>query len=142
MDMNTIIINRYQEEDKQTIGELILKNRDNEEPFTCHTLELPWRANAKNTSRIPEGEYLAVKHVSPKFGACLWIQEVPNRTEILIHRGNFHKDTLGCILVGKNLTDIDGDGYRDVTHSRDTLKKLLEEIDRDIVTVHINDVFF
>lgn len=140
--MKTIIINRYEEEDKQTIGELILKDMNGKEIFTCKTLELPWRDNEVKISRIPAGDYLAVKHNSPKFGDCFWIQEVPDRTEILIHRGNFHKDTLGCILVGKKLADIDGDGYRDVTASRNTMEELLNLVDTDIVTVHINNVFF
>lgn len=140
--MKTLVIDRFEEENKQTIGELTVKDRSNKEIFTCKTLELPWKNNAKYVSRIPEGDYIAIRHTSPKFGKTIWIQEVPNRTEILIHAGNFHRDTLGCILVGKNLTDIDGDGYRDVTNSRDTLNKLLDLIEKDIVTVHINDVFF
>lgn len=140
--MNTLIINRYEEEEKQTLGELTVKNCDGVEVFNCKTLELPWRNNAKKISRIPKGEYLAIKHVSPKFGECIWIQEVPNRTEILIHHGNFHEDTVGCILVGRKFSDIDGDGYRDVTNSRDTLNELLSLLEKDIVTVHVNDVFF
>lgn len=140
--MKTLVIDRFKEENKQTVGELTVKDESNKEIFTCKTLELPWRDNAKNISRIPEGDYMGIKHVSSKFGETIWIQEVPNRSEILIHAGNFHRDTLGCILVGKTFTDIDGDGYRDVTQSRDTLNKLLDLIQKDIVTVHINDVFF
>ena len=30
----------------------------------------------------------------------LWLQEVPNFTNILIHIGNTIKDTMGCILIG------------------------------------------
>jgi len=35
-------------------------------------------------------------------------------------------DILGCILVGLNLTDINGDGYQDVTSSRVAMNKLLK----------------
>lgn len=140
--MNTIIIDRFEEEDKQTLGELTVKGPRGSVLFSAKTLELPWKENQKYISRIPEGDYIALKHNSPKFGECFWIQEVPERTEILIHRGNFYHDVKGCILVGKNFTDIDGDGYRDVTSSTSTLNKLLDIVEGNIATVHINNVFF
>ena len=52
--------------------------------------------------------------------------DVPNRSYILIHSGNYNKHTLGCILVGATLSDINGDGYRDTTNSKETLNKLNE----------------
>lgn len=140
--MKTIIIDRFQEEEKQTLGELRLKDKHGEVIFECYTLELPWRDNERNVSRIPKGEYLASQHVSSKFGDCIWIQNVPNRSEILIHKGNFHDDTLGCILVGEDIADIDGDGYRDVTNSTETINKMLSFIEKDLFTVHINNNFF
>ena len=139
--MKTIIITRYQEERKQTLGSLIVKDCDNEVIFECFTLELPDRGNENEISRIPAGDYLAVKHESPKFGDTMWLQDVPNRSEILIHAGNFYDDTLGCILVGESITDIDGDGVRDVTNSRKTLENLLNLIKKDIITVHINNSY-
>ena len=83
-----------------TIGELFI----NGERF-CDTLENPWLDNQRNISCIPEGEYpvrlrLARESASRDY-LHLLVQDVPNRDYILFHRGNFPKDTRGCILVGQ-----------------------------------------
>lgn len=50
---------------------------------------------------IPFGEYKVEVTYSPKFKRELPILlDVPNFEGIRIHRGNYIKDTLGCILVG------------------------------------------
>lgn len=116
--MKTITITRTKESSYQTLG--ILQFGD----FSCKTLELPWKNNERRVSRIPSGEYECVPHQSPKFGDSLWVQDVPNRSEILIHLGNYYRDTLGCILVGREFLDIDGDGHLDVTASRSTMTEL------------------
>jgi len=54
------------------------------------------------------------------------LQNVPNRSEILIHKGNYHSDILGCILIGNDLSDINKDGYLDVTSSKKAIKELLK----------------
>ena len=110
---------------KQTEGELYVIDND-QIIYECKTLELPWRENQRRVSCIPSGNYKAVKHISPKFGRTFWIKDVPNRSEILIHSGNYNSHTLGCPLVGQTLTDINGDGLRDVTNSRFTMNELLE----------------
>ena len=50
--------------------------------------------------------------------------DVPDRNYILIHAGNYYSDIRGCILVGMDHLDINKDGFKDVTYSKDTLKKL------------------
>ena len=112
--------------EKQTEGRLYVYNERNGVGYSCDTLELPWLDNKKRISCIPEGEYDVIKHVSPKFGECFWILNVPDRSEILVHKGNYNRDTLGCVLVGKSLIDIDGDGNRDTTNSSATMKELLK----------------
>lgn len=50
---------------------------------------------------IPFGEYRVEVTYSPKFKRELPILiDVPHFEGIRIHRGNYPKDTLGCILVG------------------------------------------
>lgn len=98
--------------------------------YKCFTVELPNLANQKNISCIPEGTYIVKKHISPSKGNCFHILDVPNRENILIHKGNFvagYKiDSEGCILVGNYLEDINGDGHIDVAESKKALDKLLE----------------
>ena len=38
----------------------------------------------------------------------LWLQNVPNFKDILIHIGNTEKDTSGCILIGKTVDEVKG----------------------------------
>lgn len=94
--------------------------------YECETLELPWMDNRRNISCIPADVYEVVKHISPRHGECFEIQNVPNRTHILIHAGNYYTDIEGCILVGSWYADIDKDGNLDVARSKKTLKELLE----------------
>jgi len=84
---------------ESTIGRLYI----NGESF-CDTLENPWIDNQRNISCIPEGQY-KVRLRLPRESATrdylhLLVQDVPNRSYILFHRGNTAKDTSGCILVG------------------------------------------
>ena len=92
--------------------------------YEVRTLELPDENNQKRISCIPCGEYEVIKRWSEKFGDHFHILDVPDRDYILIHFANFFSDLLGCIAAGFSHTDINGDGYRDVTDSKKTLKKL------------------
>ena len=96
--------------------------------FRCFTLELPWRDNARNISCIPPGTYWIRKFISPRFGMVFLFEDVPNRSAIEIHAGNYTRDIEGCILVGKSITHLDGDQTPDVTSSRDTLAALLNAV--------------
>lgn len=64
------------------------------------TLERRWLDNRPNESCIPNGEHLCKRTISPKFGETFEVTRVPNRTDILFHRGNLFGNSLGCILVG------------------------------------------
>jgi len=85
--------------DKSVLGELYLNGER-----MCDTLENPWLDNQQNISCIPAGIYdvrlrLARESASRDY-LHLLVKDVPNRKYILFHRGNFPKDTSGCILVG------------------------------------------
>lgn len=66
-----------------------------------YSLELPWRNNQFRISCIPEGKYQAVWHHSPKFGWTYLLLGTEPRTQILIHPGNYPRNSWGCILLGK-----------------------------------------
>lgn len=121
-----LILESTDDDGVQTLGQLFVVNDANEIQFTCRTLELSWKDNKKKVSCIPEGTYKVIKHKSPKFGTCFWIKDVPNRSEILIHPGNFHTQILGCILVGDDLAYVNKDSRLDVVNSKSTMKKLLQ----------------
>lgn len=98
--------------------------------YRCVTLELPYNGNQKNTSCIKEGKYQVTKYWTPTKNNCFYIQQVPGRSDILIHIGNFaaglKKDTEGCILVGSHFEDINNDGNIDIVDSSKTMKELFE----------------
>ena len=105
---------------KQTLGMLLYDGKE-----VAKTIELAWRYNQARVSCIPTGEYDVVRRSSPKYGDHFHITEVPNRSLILIHVANYFDDLLGCIGVGKDHIDINGDGLRDVTSSGPTMRHLL-----------------
>lgn len=105
--------------------------------FSFKTLELPWKNNERRVSCIPKGIYTAKKHQSPKFKQCFWLQDVPGRSEVLVHIGNFTREILGCILVGDRHVHLDSDGIIDVSNSRKTLEELYK-IMPDEFEIHIS----
>lgn len=117
---------RIFKDEKQTLGELQIGD------LMLFTLELPdlnndgIEDNEVRKSCIPDGTYKVVKHNSPKFGWCFWVRDVPGRTAILIHPGNYYYHTLGCILVGMQQKDMNGDGLIDNVSSRAAMDMLLE----------------
>jgi hypothetical protein len=95
---------------------------DNTEIFRCKCMELPWLNNQQKVSCIPGGRIYDVEKIStPKHPNSFLIKDVPNRTAVMIHIGNFASgtqiDTEGCQLPGMNFVDIDGNGTIDVAQS-------------------------
>lgn len=94
-----------------TSGELYIDNN-----YFCETLEDPNRDYNKNgifdneekkiygNTCIPYGIYEVKVSYSPKFKRYLpEILNVNSFTGIRIHRGNYVRDTSGCILVGEKV---------------------------------------
>lgn len=121
--MHKAVLIRLQQSEQQTLGQLILFS-GNIKVFECKTLELPWRGNARNISRIPAGTYKVALGKSPRYGEAFRLAAVPGRSHILIHEGNFYDNTKGCILVGAEFKDIDHDGIKDLTASLSTVNAL------------------
>ena len=115
-----IILQRLPETDTATFGHLLDASG---EVLGC-TLELPDRGNAPMVSRIPAGTYPIALEYSEKFGRDLWeLKDVPGRAEVKIHNGNLPKHTDGCILIGTNFGDVDGE--RGVVNSRVALNAFM-----------------
>lgn len=99
-----------------------------------YTLEL-LRGTGGSGSCITQGLYNCIPHDSPKHPHTWQLLNVPNRTEILIHNGNYLKDTEGCILVGFTIDD----DKPMVGRSVDALNYLREVIGSDNFSIEIKD---
>ena len=95
--MKLYLLRDYQTEEV-TLGRIFDPNSN----FYLHTLELPWLDNKPNISCIPADCYTAKRDYYHKGGyAAFELRNVPSRSEIKIHIGNWTRDVLGCIVVGK-----------------------------------------
>ena len=117
---------RGSSDDKQTLGKGYIFNHKYEVLLEFFTLELPWLNNQRNISCIPEGVYSMRKRYSEKYKWHLHVIGTKGRSWILMHHGNFYDDIRGCILVGDSHTDINKDGYKDVTNSKGTMKQIMK----------------
>lgn len=98
------------------------------------TLELPWRDNATDVSCIPAGDYTIIRRHVGGFATrykqdyghdfALEITPVDGRIAILIHIGNWMRNTLGCVLVGLGRNE----GERMITSSKDAYLILYEAL--------------
>jgi hypothetical protein len=68
----------------------------------CYTLELPWADNLNNISCIPVGTYSGFLRYDKTDGWRIQLENVPNRTGVQIHMGNYTTQIKGCVLVGTN----------------------------------------
>ena len=92
-----------------TFGKLFVDGK-----FVCVTGELPRYAgnpdkeNECSTDCIPAGTYMCKIRNSPKFGLAYEVKDVPGRTYVMIHKGNWcgekpkwKSDVEGCIILGE-----------------------------------------
>ena len=91
-------------ENNVTIGAITLNNN-----VICVTLEPPWKQNERNISCIRVGDYICSKVAKQDTGVSIGkaeftyeIRNVPERSDIMFHVGNYSRDTAGCILCGKH----------------------------------------
>jgi len=105
-------------------------------PFAL-TAERPWLNNARSISCIPPGTYTCSRNQSPKFGEGWLVRDVPNRSHILIHKGNIPtQDSHGCILVGEIFDLLNGKAA--VLSSKQAFNQLMDKTDKiDVFTLDI-----
>lgn len=137
-----LLVNRHYKGEEYTIGKLYIDGE-----YFCDTLEDIDRGLSQSTpiedvrekkvmhrTAIPMGTYeITLKVQSPKFSArtqydfCKGylprLLNVPGFEGILIHIGNKHSDSSGCILVGEN--KVKGQ----VINSTETFKKLYTKLE-------------
>ena len=118
--MKARLIRLSEVDGKGTLGVLMLDDR----PLFA-TLENPWKQNARNISCIPEGQYACKAYSSQRFGFTYKLVNVPNRSGIIIHAGNFPRDTRGCILLGMSwsINETDGPAIRRSQRAMDRFRE-------------------
>lgn len=106
------------------------------------TLELPWRENEKNRSCIPEGDYrLSLRGPTDRFKYThLLVHDTAPREMVLVHRGNFPKNTTGCVLVGMGFGNADGDKIPDVLSSEAAMNLLVQMIPEEPIPLTVIDL--
>jgi Family of unknown function (DUF5675) len=99
----------------------------------CTTLEHAYDSGNGNGSYLPKvapGIYKCIRHTPNRLPyETFEVTNVPNFdgnpvTGILIHKGNFDKDSEGCILVGATIASLT-DGTKMVTSSAPTFNKFM-----------------
>ena len=126
-----MVLKRTSEDLDCTLGDLYIEGE-----LFCKTLENPYLENRQFVSSIPKGDYIVQRKYSPKFGETFHVVDVPNRSHILFHWGNFERDTFGCILVGDSHGKISGE--RVVFNSKKTFVRFMERLkDKEHFTLRI-----
>lgn len=122
--MKTLILNRLHQNQNQTSGTGVLLGEDNFPLFTALSLERGWRNNERGISCYPKGEYEVVFEYSDRFKRMLWeVKGVANRSECKFHSANHWYQLEGCTSFGLDYTDMNGDGYKDITASVSTMNR-------------------
>lgn len=131
-----LFITRKYKKKAYTIGTLEINGQ-----YFCDTLEPVDRGLTKNTpvneitkvkkkhltdgrTAIPTGAYRIKMKRSPSFDNEMrgYIEDIPGFSQVLIHEGNYPKNTRGCILVGKNQK------VGTVLESNQTIRKLVDKM--------------
>lgn len=132
---------RMKRGDQGTLGMLFY------EGFRCYTLELPWKDNKRNISCIPSGSYNVKVRLSPRYGKVYWVSNVPDRSFILIHSGNwagdrskkFRSHVNGCILLGQKRGLLAG--QLAILNSKITIRRFIRKIEFQPFTLNIHEEF-
>lgn len=130
-------LNRDNYTSKTTIGKLYLNDI-----FICDTLEDTCRdinrdgdlndvgeAKIFGETAIPAGTYPVIINMSPRFKKMLpRLSGIAGYDGVLIHAGNFAKDTHGCILTGTRGIDciLGGTSVKALTKLMDAMAKFKE----------------
>ena len=101
----------WKESEDSTVSKLFEVLPDGTKKKICYILEDGWRpVKIPKITRIPGGEYRvtprqAGRHYKKyrdrwRHEFTMWVRDVPEFSWIMIHIGNYIKDTDGCLLTG------------------------------------------
>jgi len=101
---------------------------------TFYTVELPWKGNKPRQSCIPESRYplrmresnVVSRSSGNEFTRGWEICDVPDRSYIMLHPGNWPSDLLGCVAPGLTFGVIGG--KIGIGSSRSAFRKVMAAI--------------
>lgn len=123
--MSIIRISRIKQHGETTVGKLTIDG----DSKTWFVLE-PGGPDSKtegSDKRISVGTYALLPYSSAKYKNVYELQNVPGRTKILIHAGNYHDNTEGCIMPGLLWGTLSDKQYY-VANSRSALNEIFSKI--------------
>lgn len=133
--MPSVRIYRIEESYRGTFGVLTICDK-----AFCVTLEPSDVRNQRNVSNVPDSQYLCKRIESRLFGETFEVINVPGRSHVLFHAGNFIEDTKGCIILAQHFGKLYGE--RAVLNSGDTFRKFMEGFkDINQFSLTIKEVF-
>ena len=103
--MKILVVSRVLSNEKLTLSECYI--RDEHTGIILlefYGIELPWKNNQRRISCIPANDYVAAavrRYSNNKY--ALWVQDVPGRSEIMVHQANYPRDVLGCLGPGRGI---------------------------------------
>jgi hypothetical protein len=119
-----LTLERIHQFDDCTIGILSCEGS-----IQCYILELPYKDNKNYISSIPVGRYKCIHFDGVQYKDVWQLLDVPNRSAILIHWGNWATNTRGCLIAGSNFGKLKGKNA--VLNSKVALNSLKKFIGRD-----------
>lgn len=143
-----ITVNRFVNDGESTLSTVAVDNK-----FECFILEdEPRKVKIFGETRIPAGHYEVTAKTWGGFHqrylrrfsfhqGVLWIRDIPGFQHILIHCGNDHEDTEGCLLPGMVANAQSGKmrvGYSVVAYSR-LYRKVIEAALKRELSIQIID---
>lgn len=139
--MGVVHLVRFREGDQGTLGFWFAPDN-----WWCYSLELPDRQNKPNISRVLSGVYDVVWARSGRYGWKYLLKDVPGRTWVRAHSGNYAGDkykgykthSAGCILLGNTYGTMEG--QLAVFSSKTTIRRFEELMDKKPFRLHIHDV--
>lgn len=142
--MKDVVLVREPSTDQGTLGVMLVDG------VAFHSLELPWCDNQPRRSCIPQGMYACKLVQSPRFGRVFTVTNVPGRSAILIHSGNFAGDVergyqshvQGCILLGLRrgkMANISGSPQSAVLLSKPAIRQFMELVGTEPFVLHIKE---
>ncbi|MDO6775805.1 DUF5675 family protein [Shewanella sp. 3_MG-2023] len=124
--MSILRINRIKQFGETTLGKLSIDG----ESKSWFVLEPggPDSTIEGSDKRISTGTYKISPYSSPKYLNVYELKNIPGRTKILIHAGNYHENTEGCIMPGLSWGLVNQKGHYYVSSSRIATNEIFKKI--------------